>query len=61
MFGISWERISGLIRHLLTFGGGYLLAEGWFDQATIDSLVAAAMTIIGAVWSFKAPEKNRVA
>lgn len=55
---LSWSQVSGIVRHALTFGGGFLVAKGYFDEQTLNELVAAAMTIIGVVWSFKAPEKK---
>ena len=48
----------GIIRHLLTFGGGYLVAQNWIDPALLPELVGAIMTIIGAVWSITSPEKK---
>ena len=48
----------GIIRHLLTFGGGYLVAQHWIDPALMPELVGAIMTIIGAIWSITSPEKK---
>lgn len=50
-------QILGVIRHVLTFAGGYFVAQGWLDGATAELLVGAFVTIIGAVWSITAPEK----
>lgn len=55
---MSFEKVSGLIRHILTFGGGYLVAKGWVDEKTMLEVVGAAITIFGAVWSWYAPEKR---
>ncbi len=55
---MEWVKVAGLIRHVLTFGGGYLVARGFIDESTMMDLVAGAMTIIGLVWSWKAPEKQ---
>ena len=46
-------RILGLIRHALTFGGGYMISQGWLDADQVASLTGAAITIIGAAWSVK--------
>jgi len=51
-------RILGLLRHALTFGGGYLVASGKLDESTVTEITAALVTIIGAVWSVFAPEKQ---
>jgi len=48
----------GLIRHILTFGGGYLVAQDWIDAELMPELIGAIMTIIGAAWSIKSPEKK---
>lgn len=54
---MTFEMVAGLIRHLLTFGGGYLVTKGYFDDATMQSVVGAAMTLIGAAWSIWAKPK----
>lgn len=53
------ERVMGLARHLLTFGGGYAVARGWVSEADMLELVGAGATIIGLVWSIVAPEKKK--
>lgn len=45
------EQLLGIVRHVLTFGGGYLVAKGIVDEATMLNVVGAAVTILGAVWS----------
>lgn len=45
------ETTLGLIRHLLTFGGGFLVAKGYLDEASVSELVGALTTVIGVVWS----------
>lgn len=57
MLNISWDKVSGLIRHVLTFAGGYLIAKGYVDEATLNEIVAAGMTIIGVVWSWGAKKE----
>ena len=51
---MNWEMVAGLLRHLLTFGGGFAVAKGWFDEATMTALVGAFVTIGGAIWSMVA-------
>lgn len=48
------EKILGIIRHLLTFGGGFLVAKGYIDEASVGELVGAIVTVIGTVWSIVA-------
>lgn len=45
------ETVLGLIRHALTFGGGFLVAKGYLDEASVGELVGAVTTVIGIVWS----------
>ena len=53
------EKLLGLFRHLLTFGGGFLVAKGWMDTETLASLVGAIITIVGNLMSVRAPEKQK--
>jgi hypothetical protein len=48
---MTWEMILGFIRHVLTFGGGWLVAKGWLDEGTMNELVGAVMTVLGVVMS----------
>lgn len=45
------EQVLGLLRHILTFVGGILVAKGTFDEATATELTGGLITVIGAVWS----------
>ncbi len=55
---IMKPKILGLIRHALTFGGGYLVSQGWLDADQVLAISGGIATIIGALWSVKAPEKK---
>jgi hypothetical protein len=41
------EKIKGILRHILTFAGGYLI-----DEASLMEVVGALITLVGFVWSF---------
>lgn len=43
--------VLGIIRHILTFGGGWIVARGLLDEATWVELSGAIITVIGVVWS----------
>lgn len=43
--------ILGIVRHVLTFGGGYVVAKGWLTQPGLNEAIGALMTIAGIVWS----------
>lgn len=45
------ETVLGLIRHVLTFGGGFLVTNGHLSQESLETGVGAALTLIGLVWS----------
>jgi hypothetical protein len=51
------EEVLGLIRHILTFGGGVLVAMGSASEGDVTELVGGLVTVIGAVWSIV--EKRR--
>lgn len=44
------ESMLSLLRHGLTFLGGYLVAQGWLDDATMTGMVGAIVTLAGAAW-----------
>jgi hypothetical protein len=48
---IMLPAILGVVRHLLTFGAGYLVARGFIDESTAEALVGAVLTLIGVGWS----------
>lgn len=48
------EQILGIIRHILTFAGGFVVAKGLADAALIQESVGGLVTIIGAIWSISA-------
>lgn len=49
---MSWEQISSILRHILTFGGGFIVAKGWVDAEAMAGVVGAIITIGGAVWAY---------
>ena len=49
--------VLAMLRHLLTFGGGALVAKGYADDATVQAVSGAVLTIVGAIWSVV--EKNQ--
>jgi hypothetical protein len=55
---MNQTQILGLIRHLLTFGGGLLVGKGILDEESAAQIIGATVTVIGGVWSAIAPEKK---
>lgn len=41
----------GIIRHVLTFAGGFVVAKGWADDATVQTIIGALVTVAGGIWS----------
>ena len=48
---MSQDAVLGLVRHILTFGGGFAVAKGWADEITITAIAGALVTAIGGIWS----------
>jgi hypothetical protein len=43
--------IGGLVRHLMTAGGGFLVAKGYVDASMWAEIVGAVVAIVGVAWS----------
>ena len=48
---MNWEQISSILRHVLTFGGGFIVAKGWVSAETMTAIIGAIITIGGAIWA----------
>jgi energy-converting hydrogenase Eha subunit C len=48
---MTGEQIWGVVRTVLAAGGGYIVAKGYIDNATMTSLIGAVGTIFIAGWS----------
>lgn len=42
----------GMLRHILTFGGGFIVANGWLDSGVMEQASGAVLALAGLVWSF---------
>jgi len=45
------ETVMGFVRHLLTFGGGFLVTKGYLDSAGLETVVGSLVALIGVAWS----------
>lgn len=45
------EVLLGLVRHVLTAAGGYLVAQGLADDSSINELAGGIVTVLGVSWS----------
>jgi len=57
---IMQSAIIALLRHLLTFIGGALVAKGFLDAAALQELIGALITMLSVGWmavsKYKAPK-----
>jgi len=52
------EQIIGIIRHVLTFVGGIVVAKGFADETIIMGLIGGVITLVGGIWSIVSKIKN---
>ena len=45
------DTVLGFVRHLLTFGGGFLVASDFIPADQLDVAVGAVVSLVGIVWS----------
>ena len=48
---MSKEAILGIVRHILTFGGGFMTQAGLASGEQVTTGVSAVVTLVGLVWS----------
>lgn len=48
---MTTEIITAVVRHVLTFGGGYLVTSGLIDNGQLELATGAICTIVGVAWS----------
>jgi hypothetical protein len=51
------ESILGIVRHILTFGGGFMTQNGMATQDDITTGVSAVVTLVGVIWSILSKKK----
>jgi len=54
---LTKEQILGILRHILTFGGGLLIMKGIGDENLWSEITGSVITLVGGVWSIV--EKNK--
>jgi hypothetical protein len=57
---MNWEQISSILRHILTFGGGFVVAKGWISETVMLEIVGVIITIGGAVWAMFNKTSNSI-
>jgi len=48
---LNLQQLQGILRHILTFGGGILIAKGYIDEASLQQISGAVATLLGTIWS----------
>lgn len=51
------DQVLGLVRHILTFGGGILVTKGLASDAMSTELIGSLISIVGIVWSIVSKKK----
>jgi len=49
---LSKDQIFGIIRHTLTFVGGFLVMKGLVDETMVTEIVGGVMGLAGTIWSY---------
>jgi hypothetical protein len=51
------DQVLGIIRHALTFVGGFLVMKGLVDETMVTEIVGGAVALVGSIWSIVAKTK----
>jgi hypothetical protein len=57
---MTLEKTLGIVRHALTFGGGFLVTSGYLTESSLDTGIGAIVTLIGVIWSVIDKNKKTV-
>ncbi len=55
------DSIKSVIRHGLSFGGGFLVAKGVISADQVNELIGAVITIAGIIWSVRKNKQSAAA
>jgi hypothetical protein len=50
--------LNGIVRHLLTAGGGVLVSKGMMTDGMLETAIGAVIAIAGVIWSALAKKKD---
>ena len=51
------QAILGIVRHVLTFGGGVMPQNGLASGEEVTTGISAVVTLIGVIWSVMSKKK----
>lgn len=44
------DTLLSILRHLLTFGGGFVVAKGYLSESLVTQLIGAVPAAVGWLW-----------
>ena len=56
---LTKEQIMGIVRHVLTFVGGIVVAKGFASEELTMEITGGVMTLVGGVWSIISKNKTK--
>ena len=60
MKSLSKDQFLGIVRHVLTFVGGFLVMQGFLDETMVTELSGAIVTLAGGIWSIVDKNKSEL-
>lgn len=60
MKSLSKEQFLGILRHVLTFVGGFLVMQGLVDESLVLELSGSVVTLAGGIWSILDKSKKEL-
>ena len=54
---MTGEQIWGVVRTILAAAGGFIVAKGYIDAETLNTLLGGAGTLFVAIWSIMSKRK----
>lgn len=48
---LSKEQLLGILRHTITFVGGFFVAKGLIDETILSEVIGGTIALAGAIWS----------
>ena len=61
MPNVQQEQVMGIIRHVITFAGGYLVSRGKLSPTDAETIAGIVASIAGVAWSFLAKTNTKAA
>lgn len=58
---MNWEQVSSVLRHILTFGGGFIIAKGWISAEAMPGIIGAIITVGGVIWGMFTKTESAIA